>query len=43
MEEKQITFTSNPEYYEIGDTISIGLDNGKTAVYTLTEIHDSAN
>ena len=41
MKVKQITFTSNPKYYEIGDTISIDLDNGKTAVYTLTEIHEN--
>lgn len=33
-----VTFTPKPEDYAVGDTITVGLDNGKKATYTLTEI-----
>lgn len=33
-----IKFTSDPKYYEIGDTITIKLENGKIVTYTVTSI-----
>jgi hypothetical protein len=33
-----VEFSPKREYYEIGDTITVGLNNGQTAIYTLTEI-----
>jgi len=38
MKTETIIFTDKRKDYEVGDTISIGLDSGETAIYTLTEI-----
>jgi hypothetical protein len=37
-ETKFVSFSPNREHYGVGDTVTIGLDNGEVAVYTLTEI-----
>ena len=41
METTTVSFTSHHKHYEVGDTITIGLDNGKQAVYKLIKIEDS--